>query len=98
MVTLALHTTGGLILMGLVVWQPLTAGPMAFIFGWLREQSYEWGQTRERIKRKINEGIPFMKPTFLDTWWHWQTWHKNKEALQWGLGGLIASIIGEFVL
>ncbi len=97
--TFALHAGAGFLLLGLVCWQPLTAGLVGFVFGWLREQSYEWGQYREARKTRIKDGWGEVSDlTFLDTWWHWQTPHKLWEALQWGIGGQAAGIVAHLLV
>ncbi len=103
MVTFALHSGAAFLLLGLVLWQPLTAGPVGFVFGWLREQSYEWGQTRQLIKivneeREKDDIEPLSgKPSFLAAWWDWQTPHKLWEAAQWGIGGLLVGALFHFL-
>lgn len=101
MATFALHAGGGFLLMALVLWQPLTAGVVAFIWGWLREQSYEWGQLKQQWKDFDNHDIlrPDIptEPTFLNVWWYWQTPHKLWEAAQWGIGGQVAGTAAFFL-
>ena len=83
----------GLIL--LLLRQPLwTAWFVGFVFGWLREQSYEYGQAKQRHLLKDH----YRYPTFLDAWWHWQTSHKLWEAAHWGIGGEIGALIWAFAL
>ena len=62
------------------------------MFGWLREQSYEAGQYKEREEREEP------KASFLEVWWYWQTPHKLWEAAHWGIGAQAAAVVAVFVL
>ena len=89
------HIVGGFILILLVLWQPVYAsGVGGFVFGWLREQSYEYGQMRERQ----HLGYRIAHISFKQAWWHWQTPHKLWEAAHWGIGAQAAAVVAVFVL